>query len=242
MGGSRVATAVLALASLLAAGGCEPGRFYARSPADNELFGAQAVRIHPTFTRSKDWNGDGKPDGIEAVLELQDQFGEPTRATGRAMFEAYQYRPYSPDPRGRRYQAVWEWALVTRQQQIEHWSRALRGYTFRIPLDPGRQTIVLAATFQLNGGTPRLFDQIILEPSGRTGEVGAAAPGATTAPEEETPRRPRRQQPPTTQPVTQPASAPAEVDPDFDIDPLGEGGEVPDADAVKPSAKPTESR
>lgn len=180
--------------------GCEGGR-YARSAADAAMFGPQTVRIHPTFTRAKDWTGDGTPDGVEAVLELQDEFGEPTRATGRAMFEVYQYRPYHPDPRGKRHPQVWEWSLKSKPEQVAHWSRALRAYSFKIPLDPGRQTVVLAASFELAGGTPRMFDQIILEPSGRTAPV----PQPNTKP-----ARPRRA------PATGPATAPSDLDEPLD--------------------------
>ena len=70
------------------------------------MFGPQSMRIHPSFTRTKDWTGDGRADGIEAVVELQDDFGEPTRATGRVMFDVYEYRQYHPDPRGKRTGAV----------------------------------------------------------------------------------------------------------------------------------------
>ena len=170
------------------------------------MFGPQAVRVHPTFTRTKDWTGDGKPDGVEAVLELQDEFGEPTRATGRAMFEVYQYRPNHPDPRGRRAAKVWEWSLLTRPQQVDHWSRALRAYSFKIPFDPGQQTMVLAAIFELNGGKPRLFDQIILEPSGRTTPAPDPEAGAATRPAR-TRRAPR---PPVTQPTTMPTTLPTD--------------------------------
>ena len=85
------------------------------------------------------------------------------------------------------------------------WSRALRAYTFKIPYDPGNHTVVLAATFDLNGGKPRLFDQIILEPSGRTTPATPAAPeagGAQTRPV----RTRRGELPPATQPATAPAS------------------------------------
>ena len=172
--------------------GCTP--HYRRPAGDPDMFGPQAVRIHPTFTRTKDWTGDGNPDGIEAVVELQDQFGEPTRATGRVMFEIYPYRQYYPDPRGKRSPDVWQWPLTTRGEQVEHWSRALRAYSFKIPFNPGKGTVVLAATFALGGGTPRLFDQIILEPEGRTAPVPEAATQPT---------RPRR-------PATQPATGPIE--------------------------------
>lgn len=219
----RAAAILFTLLVLLVAAGCRPSG-YPRTAADAEMFGAQGVRIHPTFTRAKDWTGDGKPDGIEAVLELQDEFGEPTRATGRAMFEVYQYRPYHPDPRGRRAKEVWEWPLLTRQEQADHWSRALRAYSFKIPYDPGHQTVVLAATFGLNGGKPRLFDQIILEPSGRT----TPAPGPEAGAAQTRPARTRRVPvPPDTQPTTLPSIDPAVPPTNAD------GGDKPDV--VPPS-------
>jgi hypothetical protein len=198
------------------------------------MFGAQAVRIHPTFTRAKDWTGDGKVDGIEAVLELQDEFGEPTRATGRVMFEVYQYRPYHPDPRGRRAKDVWEWPLLTRQEQSDHWSRALRAYSFKIPYDPAHQTVVLAATFELSGGKPRLFDQIILEPAGRTAPAAGPEAGTSqTRPAQTRPARTRRvPAPPDTQPTTLPSIDP--VVPPTRGDSGGDGGDKPD---VVPPAK-----
>src|SRR3954471_23847866 len=32
---------------------------------DTSFFGATQMRIHPIFSQIKDWNGDGKPDGLE---------------------------------------------------------------------------------------------------------------------------------------------------------------------------------
>jgi len=57
------------------------GGSFGRPRTDEEamMFGAASMRIHPTFTRLKDWTGDGKADGIEAVVELQDAFGETRR-------------------------------------------------------------------------------------------------------------------------------------------------------------------
>jgi hypothetical protein len=152
----------------------------ARTPEEAKMFGPQSMRIHPTFTRVKDWTGDGKPDGIEAVVELQDEFGEPTRATGSVMFELYQYRPTSPDVRGRRVPEVWVWPLLRSNEQAAHWSRALRAYTFKIPLDPGRQTMVLEATFELGADRGRLTNQIVLEPPPPSS--GDTPPAPTTAP------------------------------------------------------------
>ena len=154
----------------------------ARTAEEAELFGPKSMRVHPTFTRIKDWTGDGRPDGVEAVVELQDEFGEPTRATGSAMFELYQYRATHPDVRGRRIPEVWVWPLLRRNEQAAHWSRALRAYTFKIPFDPGRVTIVLEATFELGADRGRLTHQIVLEPPAPTPPAAAPTTAPTTAP------------------------------------------------------------
>ena len=153
-----------------------------RTEEEARLFGPKSLRVHPTFTRVKDWTGDGRPDGIEAVVELQDEFGEPTRATGGAMFEIYQYRPTHPDVRGRRIPEVFVWPLARRNEQAAHWSRALRAYTFKIPFDPGRSTVVLEATFELGAGRGRLSDRIVLEPPPPAPPATAPATAPSTAP------------------------------------------------------------
>lgn len=157
---------------LLSLASCNSGG-RARTGEEAKMFGPKSMRVHPTFTRVKDWTGDGRPDGVEAVVELQDEFGEPTRATGNVMFELYQYRPTHPDVRGRRIPEVWVWPLERRNEQAAHWSRALRAYSFRIPFDPGRVPVVLEATFDLGSDRGRLTNQIVLEPP------APAAPPAT---------------------------------------------------------------
>ena len=164
------------LALLLSLAACE-NRPYPRTKDEKYLFGPKSIRVHPTFTRVKDWTGDGKPDGIEAVVELQDESGEPTRATGGVMFELSQYRPTFPDVRGRRIPEVWVWPIQHREEQAAHWSRALRAYTFRVALDPGRTPLVLEATFNLSENRGRLTDQVVLEPP-----APSPAPPPATAP------------------------------------------------------------
>src|SRR5438094_676893 len=93
----RGAGAILICLSLLA-GGCATTRPH--DPEDGAMFSPISMRVHPTFTQVKDWSNDKTPDGIEAVIELQDQFGEPTRATGTVLFELYNYRAEDPEPRG----------------------------------------------------------------------------------------------------------------------------------------------
>ena len=171
------ATVLTLLPTLLAA--CASGP-RPRTAEEAKLFGPQSMRVHPTFTRVKDWTGDGRPDGIEAVVELQDEFGEPTRAAGSVMFELYQYRQTFPDVRGRRVPEVWVWPLQRRNEQADHWIRALRAYTFKIPFDPGRTPLVLEATFNLSEDRGRLTNQIVLEPPPPAAPPPATAP--TTAP------------------------------------------------------------
>src|SRR4051794_4722672 len=62
---------------------------------DVPLFAPTDLRIHP-FTSVKDWTGDNKPDGVEVLLELQDRFRDPTKATGTVLFELYDYRRNHP--------------------------------------------------------------------------------------------------------------------------------------------------
>lgn len=144
--------------------GCHSNKPLSRDVNEAGMFGAASMRLHPTFTQVKDWNSDGKPDGIEAVLELQDQFGEPTRATGRVMFELFEYRPHYANPRGPRLANPWIVALTTRQEQEARWSRTLRAYSFQLeyPAVEAGTTYVLTATFEHNDG--RLFDQLFVGP------------------------------------------------------------------------------
>ena len=135
------------------------------------MFGPVSVRVHPTFTQVKDWTGDGKPDGVEAVVELRDEFDEPTRGAGTLLFELHGYRRDHPEPAGTRLAEPWTGSLTTKEDQPKHWSPALRAYTFQLPYPQvaGGQTYVLRVTFESVGGATRegggrLFDRLILEP------------------------------------------------------------------------------
>ena len=139
------------------------------------LFGPAAMRIHPIFTQVEDWTEDERADGVEALIELQDQFGDPTKAAGRVLFELFEYRPYDPEPRGQRL-AYWNAPLATLADQRERWNRTSRTYGFDLAYDPIRtdRTYVLTATFELSGGG-RFFDRMIIEPRERNGATHAAA-------------------------------------------------------------------
>lgn len=131
---------------------------------DEAAFGQVSMRLHPVFSRIKDWTGDGEPDGIEAMVEFQDAFGDPTKASGRLIFELFEFRPNQPEPRGRRVTNPWVGSLQTQDDQRERWNRASRTYTFPLELpkiDTGRD-YVLTAQFDATDGK-RFFDKLILQ-------------------------------------------------------------------------------
>ena len=155
---------LVTIAGLLAGSfGCAPNPT-PRTANEQAMFGAVSFRIHPAFTQVKEWSGQHKPDGIEAVLEFQDQFGDPTRAAGEVRFELYSFLDIDPTHRGGR-MAMWTTSLDERDDQIAHWDPAARGYSFQLtyPTILPSRTYVLTAQFDRNN--TRLFDQLIIEPT-----------------------------------------------------------------------------
>jgi hypothetical protein len=155
---------LIAMVSILLLVGCNSIKTYPRDATDEQLFGPAAMRIHPIFTQVKDWTGDNQPDGVEALIEFQDQFGDPTKASGRVIFELYDYRKHDPDPRGDRVVNPWIGDLSTIDAQQQRWNRTSRTYSFQLEYDQIKATesYVLTAEFQQNNGV-RFFDQIVLE-------------------------------------------------------------------------------
>src|SRR4051794_21172385 len=143
--------------------GCASHSPAPRSPGDAALFAPASMRIHPIFTQIKDWTGDGKPDGVEALLEFQDQFSDPTKASGTVIFELYTYRKGDTDPRGDRVVNPWVGSLQTLADQQARWNRTSRTYFFQLeyPAIRDDRTYVLGATFDT--GATRFFDQIVIK-------------------------------------------------------------------------------
>ena len=137
------------------------------------------------------------PPQDSTAREILDQFGEPTRATGRVMFELFSYRKDTPDVKGRRLSEPWIAPLDTREEQTERWNSALRAYTFQLhfPEISTKEYYVLTAQFDLNGDGAaagvattqgattstsqaaghsgwRMFDQLIIQPGGEEKEHG----------------------------------------------------------------------
>jgi hypothetical protein len=155
----------LALLILPAMLGCSPSAVPPpRTLEENQLFGPVAMKLD-TFSKVKDWDGDGLPNGIEALVEFDDRFGDRTKAAGTIMFELYDYRPYWPDPRGARLANPWTASLVTYDQQKAHWETASGAYMFRLAFNQAlwNHSYVLTAQFQSASGA-RLFSRIVLRP------------------------------------------------------------------------------
>lgn len=123
------------------------------SPTAVDLFVPREMRVHPIFTQVADLGGTGKPDGIEAQLEFDDQFGDPTKASGQAMFELFEYRKQPPFT-GKRLAGPWVASLATPAEQRDKWNKTLRTYRFPLsfPSIVPTQDYVLTATFELTGG------------------------------------------------------------------------------------------
>jgi len=172
--------------------GCQPvGRLTERETSDAPLFAPTDLRIHP-FTAVKDWTGDNKPDGVEVLLELQDRFRDPTKATGTALFELYEFRKFAPDPRGERL-AAWRGSIQTLDEQRMRWNRISRTYGFQLAYPQIRNDHSYVLQVWFDQGGRRLTNQVVLE--GQETKVV----NATTAP--------------VTRPVTRPAATPAAAEP-----------------------------
>ena len=143
--------------------GCSQPSIDRAVPAEQSLFSATAMRIHPIFTQIRDWTGDGVPDGLEVLIEFQDQFGDPTKAAGTVMFELYEYRPGNAEPRGPRLVNPWVGSIVTVDEQRARWNRTSNTYTFQLayPSVNVTHSYVLVATFRSSAGT-RFFSRAVL--------------------------------------------------------------------------------
>lgn len=149
-----------------------------RTPADANFFTPASMHLSPVFTKIADFDGDGQPDGVEAVVELQDRFGDPVKAAGRILFQVYDYRPVNPDPRGDRVAGPFEGRVDSVQDQRNRWSRVSRAYIFQLAFPNPKldNNYVLEAQFESTNGS-RLFDVLTLE-----GEKKQPGPASGPAP------------------------------------------------------------
>ena len=132
------------------------------------MFEPVELRINPTFTRFRSFDADTRPLGIEADVELRDEFRDPTKGGGSIYFELYRYIPEGPDVRGEQIGQPARYDLSTVAAQREHWQNIVRSYRFRLPwhdLDPAER-YVLSATYEprTEDRGERLFDQLVILP------------------------------------------------------------------------------
>ncbi len=163
----------LLIALIVLPAGCRGGGEGGRTvTVDERRFAPAEVRLHPVFTRVADFDGDGRVDGIEAMLEMTDRFDDPTKGSGTVVFELYEFDEEGDEGRGRRLGREWTGSLVTLDLQRRRWNPQLRGYEFQLD-QPGLGRggrITLEARFAPIDG-PRLEDTITLEnrpPAGLT--------------------------------------------------------------------------
>ena len=62
----RTILAIVVTCGALAGCGSQPQWEPARQ---QQLFTPTSMRIHPVFTQLRDWTGDAKPDGVDALIE-----------------------------------------------------------------------------------------------------------------------------------------------------------------------------
>jgi hypothetical protein len=180
---------VCSVVAVLVSAACQPlSRESERVSKDLPLFAPTDLRVHP-FTAVKDWTGEGRADGVEVLLELQDRFRDPTKATGSVLFELYAFRQNFPDHRGDRL-AAWRGSLLTLEEQKAHWNRISRTYSFQLAYPDVRADRSYVLQVWFDEGGRRLTSQVVLEPQQE--ETGGTRPDI-----------------PVTQPVLRPASQPA---------------------------------
>jgi len=224
----RISAGLIALILVLSVG-CQRKELASRTTQDQTLFGATAMRVHPIFSSIKDWTNDGQPDGIEALVEFQDRFADPTKAAGKVVFELFDYRTGHPDPRGGRVSEPWVGRIVSLDEQQARWNRTSRTYSFQLSnprLDPSRD-YVLTLMFELSGGG-RFFDRIILpgtKPAREKRDPNPIPFGTSNTPVTQTP------------PISIPTNAPTAAPPVDSV--LQPATTQQESDRVTPSTSPT---
>jgi hypothetical protein len=160
---SRFVLYLLVCPSLLALAACDSTAPLSRTSDEAAMFSPVSMRLHPAFTLVKDLTGSGTPNGIEALVEFDDRFDDPTRAAGTLLFELYEYRAGWPEIEGDRLSLPWTGNITTVDQQKAHWDRPLRAYSFELAYPAVRtdRDYVLSVTFE-SGSGQRLFAQTII--------------------------------------------------------------------------------
>ena len=96
------------------------------------MFAPVAMRIHPIFTQIKDWTNDNRPDGIEALIEFEDQFGDETKAAERSSSSCTVIASTSLIPAATVSATRGSARSIPRTSSGARWNRTSRTYTFEL--------------------------------------------------------------------------------------------------------------
>lgn len=133
------------------------------------------IEIVEPFTRVTSFDEDASPDGIELLLQAVNSLDNPgVMIVGEIRFELFEFIPASGDRKGRRLE-YWDVALVSKEDQRDHWNQVTQMYEFRLRVDPSVLPIedryVLAVTYQSPLGD-RLSTDCLIEYKKRGGPMG----------------------------------------------------------------------
>ena len=135
-----------------------------------DTFGPQACDVS-YFTEFADFNGDGSPNGLSAIITLTDRFGDPVKALGRFRIETFDYLPRSVEHRGDQL-SNWIVNVFSAADVERYYDNITRGYRFPLkfagPVPAGR--VVVQVTYYVPDGSGRkLFGQRAIKPEAVAG-------------------------------------------------------------------------
>ncbi len=143
---------------------------------------ADKIELVGPLTQPASFDDDAIPDGLEAVLVARDKQGEPTKISGRLVFELYSHRPAAADPRGAQIQ-TWELTLASDKDQESYWNHTTLMYEFKLQVDlaamPRGRKFVLLARYS-DPWNEHMEDQTIIDLSGLASEIRDQVRGAVT--------------------------------------------------------------
>jgi len=181
---AKIVQKVILLASIVSSAGCAgpQGPEYTVEERHQLLSTIMADKIELVgpLTQPVSFDDDAIPDGLEAVLVARDKQGEPTKISGRLVFELYAYRPAAADPRGAQIQ-TWELALASEKDQETYWNHTTLMYEFKLQVDlavmPQGRKFVLLARYS-DPWNEHMEDQAVIDLSGLASEIGDQVRGA----------------------------------------------------------------
>ena len=166
---------VLRALCLMAAGGwlvmlvgCNGTESKPMGNGGGSAFCVKEVRLQRSFTRILGAGAKaGDTGGIDAYVELLDQFGDPIKAVGEFRFEIFRYQPAVADRRGTRFEEEGMQEVDLRDLGVnqQYWDDITQCYRMRLKLPEeaaALRQIVLQVTFMAEGAD-RIQNMLVLE-------------------------------------------------------------------------------